>query len=159
YLGGHRETGELLRGRRADLDLVEATLAGDRERVAALLEQAPGLLNVPDPVGYTPVHAAVLAGRSDLLFLMATRGADWNRPSIAPPARTAVRLAAELADPERADEISDLLLGNGGDPNVPQGDGVTPLHAAAAHGHAEVVRLLVWSGADPAARTPQGETA
>jgi ankyrin repeat protein len=165
YLGGQKAAAELLRPHVAALDLVEATLAGDRERVLALLGKAPGLLNEPDPVGFTAVQAAVLAGRTDLLMTMVSRGADFNALSVEPPRRTAVRLAfepteaGEAAPPETAEEMADLMLGNGGDPNVPQGDGITPLHAAARLGNAEVIRLLVWAGADTRARTPQGETA
>jgi ankyrin repeat protein len=164
YLGRQREAAELLRRHVAALGLVEATLAGDRERVTALLAKAPGLLNEIDPVGFTAVQAAVLAGRSDLLLAMVTRAADLNALSADPPRRSAVRLAVEAGEafpiPEdTVEEMADLMLGNGGDPNVPQGDGLTPLHAAARRGNPEVIRLLVWSGADAQARTPQGETA
>ncbi len=159
YLGGQKAAAELLRRHVAALDLVEATLAGDRERVLALLGKAPGLLNELDPVGFTAVQAAVLAGRTDLLMAMVSRGADLNALSVEPPRRTAVRLAVEATPAETAEEMADLMLGNGGDPNAPQGDGITPLHAAARAGNAEVIRLLVWSGADTGRRTPQGETA
>jgi ankyrin repeat protein len=159
YLGGQKETAELLRRHMAGLGLVEATLAGDRERVQTLLGQAPGLLNEPDPVGFTAVQAAVLAGRADLLMTMVTRGADMNALSTDPPRRSAVRLAAEYPDLGAAEEMADLMLGNGGDPNVPQGDGLSPLHAAAVEGSTELIRLLVWTGADTGSRTPQGDTA
>jgi ankyrin repeat protein len=159
YLGGKKEVAELLRRQMTGLSLVEATLAGDRERVQALLAKAPGLVNEPDPVGYTAVQAAVLVGRVDLLLAMVVPGADSNVQSIEPPRRTAVRLAAEHADREAAEEMADLMLGNGGDPNAPQGDGLSPLHAAAVAGSAEILRLLIWTGADTGSRTPQGETA
>jgi ankyrin repeat protein len=47
------------------------------------------------------------------------------------------------------------LLDNGADPNARWGHWdaeVTPLHLAAAQGHADVVRLLLAAGADPAIR-------
>jgi ankyrin repeat protein len=162
-LAGRREIAALLRrgvdGRAPALDLVEAALAGDGERVQWWLAKAPGLLNEPDATGFNAVHAAVLAGKSALLMAMTLRGADFNALSADAPRRTPLRLAAEAPDPEVADELLDLMLGNGGDPNVPQGDGVTPLHAAAAAGRPESVRLLIWSGADADRRTPGGETA
>lgn len=68
------------------------------------------------------------------------------------------RLAEGGLDPETADELVDLMLGNGGDPNAAQGDGVAPLHAAAAAGRRESIRLLIWSGADTTRLTPAGET-
>ncbi len=162
-LAGRREIAALLRrgvdGRAPALDLVEAALAGDGERVQWWLAKAPGLLNEPDATGFNAVHAAVIAGNPALLTAMTVRGADFNALSADAPRRTPLRLAAEGPDPEVADELLDLMLGNGGDPNAPQGDGVAPLHAAAAAGRPESIRLLIWSGADAGSRTPGGDTA
>jgi hypothetical protein len=53
-----------------------------------------------------------------------------------------------------------LLLSAGADPNsYASEENLTPLHDAASHGHAEVVRLLVAAGADSQARTSQGRSA
>jgi ankyrin repeat protein len=43
-------------------------------------------------------------------------------------------------------------------PNVVQQRGFTPLHEAALRGHAELVRLLLAHGADPAARNEDERT-
>jgi len=158
-LAGRGEVAALLRRHLAGLDLVEAALAGDRERVQWWLGRAPGLVNEPDATGWNAVQAATLAGLPELVIAMVVRGADFNVLSSEPPRRTAVRLAAESPDPEIADELLDLMLGNGGDANAAQGDGISPLHAAAGAGRRESIRLLVWSGAETAARTPAGETA
>jgi ankyrin repeat protein len=161
-LAGRREVAELLRrqpGRPQALELVEAALAGDAERVQWWLGKAPALVNEPDATGFNAVHAAVLAGRPALVMAMTVRGADFNALSAEAPRRTPLRLAAEGPDDEIADELIDLMVGNGGDPNAEQGDGVTPLHAAAAAGRRESIRLLIWSGADAGRLTPAGETA
>jgi ankyrin repeat protein len=158
-LDGRREVAALLRRRLAALDLVEAALLGDGARVQWWLGKAPGLLNEPDATGFNAVHAAVLAGKPALVGAMTVRGADFNAPSSAAPRRTPLRLAAETPDPEIADELVDWMLGNGGDPNVEQGDGLSPLHAAAAAGRRESIRLLIWSGAEAARLTAAGETA
>jgi uncharacterized protein len=161
-LAGRREVAELLRrqpGRPQALELVEAALAGDGERVQWWLGKAPALVNEPDATGFNAVHAAVLAGKPALAMAMTVRGADFNALSAEAPRRTPLRLAAEGPDDETADELVDLMVGNGGDPNAEQGDGVTPLHAAAAAGRRESIRLLIWSGADAARPTPAGETA
>jgi ankyrin repeat protein len=161
-LAGRPEVAELLRRqpRQAPaLDMVEAALAGDGERVQWWLGKAPGLVNEADATGFNAVHAAVLAGKPALVMAMTIRGADFNALSTEPPRRTPLRLAAEGSDNETADELVDLMLGNGGDPNAEQGDGVTPLHAAAAAGRRESIRLLIWSGADAGRLTAAGETA
>ncbi|HYL05712.1 MAG TPA: ankyrin repeat domain-containing protein, partial [Thermoanaerobaculia bacterium] len=161
-LAGRHEVAALLRrqaGQAPALDLVEAVLAGDGERVQWWLGKAPGLVNEPDATGWNAVHAAVLAGKPALVMALTVRGADFNALSSEPPRKTPLRLAAEAPDDEAADELVDLMLGNGGDPYAEQGDGVTPLHAAAAAGRRECIRLLIWSGADAGRLTPAGETA
>src|SRR5579864_9172635 len=161
-LARRHEVAALLRrppGQAPTLDLVEAVLAGDGARVQWWLGKAPGLVNEPDATGWNAVHAVVLAGKPALLMAMTLRGADFNALSAEPPRKTPLRLAAEGPDGETADELLDLMLGNGGDPNAEQGDGVTPLHAAAAAGRTESIRLLIWSGADAGRLTPAGETA
>jgi ankyrin repeat protein len=156
---GRREIAALLAARIAAPDLVEAALTGNAERVKWWLQRAPALIDEPDATGFNAVHAAALAGEPALLMTMTVQGAGFNLLSVDPPRRTALRLAVEAADPEVATEMADLMLGNGADTEAPQGDGLSPLHAAAAAGRSEIVRLLIWCGADPERRTPDGETA
>ena len=51
------------------------------------------------------------------------------------------------------------LLENGADPNYRYGPGYTPLLAAAANGHLEIVKLLLHHGADVHAKTNDGKSA
>jgi ankyrin repeat protein len=161
-MAGKPEIAAVLRPHRDGLDLVEATLSGlpeDVRRASELLEKYPRLIGEIHPWGGTAVHAAVRRGRSDLLFTFLRSGPDFNLPSAAPEGLTAYRMAVDHPDPAVAEELVDILAGNGGDPNVKQGDGWTALHAAARAGSPEMIRLLIFDGADPDARTPDGETA
>lgn len=159
YLGGHQKVAEALRPHVGPLDLVEAVFAGDAKRAGELLEKHPRLINEIHPFGGSAVHAAVRLGRTDLVFAFLRPGPDFNLPSAAPEALTPLRLAVDHPDGQLADELVDAMAGNGANPNAPQGDGLTALHAAAAAGRTEIVRLLLFNGADPEARTPKGETA
>jgi ankyrin repeat protein len=47
------------------------------------------------------------------------------------------------------DELIDLALAHGADPNARGPQGKTPLMIAAAHGHVEGIDMLVRAGADP----------
>jgi ankyrin repeat protein len=49
------------------------------------------------------------------------------------------------------------LLGAGADPNVAQGDGMTPLHLAAERGNVEMAKLLIGARANVNAKTRIGE--
>jgi ankyrin repeat protein len=155
------EIADLLRPHLGALDLVEATLAGspaDVQRTAELLEKHPRLINEIHPFGGTAVHAAARRGRPDLLMAFLRPGPDFNLPSAPPEALTPLRLAVDHPDLAVAEEMVDAMAPNGGDPNVKQGDGLTPLHAAARAGSPEMIRILIFNGADPDARTPEGAT-
>jgi ankyrin repeat protein len=155
-LAGHREIAEALRSRLGSLDLVEAVLAGDAPRIAELIEKHPRLINEIHPAGGSAVHMAIRQGRTDLLFAMLRPGPDFNLPSAAPAALTPLRLAVDHPDLSLAEELVDAMVGNGGNPNAPQGDGISPLQAAQKAGRTEIVRLLAFNdsegvaeGADP----------
>lgn len=160
-LAGKPEIAEALRPHLGGLDLVEATFAGspaDIQRAAELLEKYPRLINEIHPLGGTAVHAAARRGRTDLLMAFLRSGPDFNLPSAPPEALTPLRMAVDHPDLALAEEMVDAMGGNGGDPNAEQGDGVTPLHAAARAGSPEMIRILIFNGADPEARTPEGAT-
>lgn len=160
YLGGHQKVAETLLPHLGPLDLVEATFAGDTKRTAELLERHPRLINEIHPVGGSAVHVAVRCGRNDLVSSFLRPGPDFNLPSAPPEALTPLRLAVDHPDGKIAEELVDTMAGgSGANPNAPQGDGVTTLHAAAAAGRTGIVRLLLFNGADLDARTPEGETA
>jgi cytohesin len=160
-LAGKPEIAEMLRPHLGGLDLVEATLSGqpaDTQRTAELLEKFPRMINEIHPLGGSAVHVAARRGRPDLLMAFLRPGPDFNLPSASPEALTPLRMAVDHPDLAVAEEMVDLMAGNGGDPNAKQGDGLSTLHAAASADSPEMIRLLVFNGADPEARTPTGET-
>jgi ankyrin repeat protein len=105
--------------------------------------------------GDTPLHAAARAGNAELVFQLVGKGADSNALAAG---LTPLRIAAGHPDLDAAAWMVESMVVNGADPNARQGDGISPLHAAAAAGNAEAVRLLIYDGADPEARTPEGKT-
>jgi ankyrin repeat protein/catechol 2,3-dioxygenase-like lactoylglutathione lyase family enzyme len=156
---GHDEIAHLLRGRRADLDIFEASALGDARRVAQLLDAHPELLNAFSADGHHPLGLACFFGRRDVFDLLLANGADLEAP-----ARNAMQVrplhsAAAHRDPALAVDLVRRLLAAGASPNVRQQGGFTPLHEAALRGHAEMVAVLRARGADTAARTDAGKTA
>jgi ankyrin repeat protein len=87
--------------------------------------------------------------------------AQGGRPDESPRGTggfSAIRAAFDFPDLAVAELTAASLLGNGADPNVPQRDGSSALHAAASRGSFELVEMLLRKHADPSARDADGRT-
>ena len=106
-----------LLARGADYDISTATKIGDLDRVRALLDQNPALVNqVPAYSYYTgvPLRNAAAAGHLEVVKLLLERGADPNQPEpgIAPHGG-----GLHAAIGGKHYEIVKLLLEHGANPN------------------------------------------
>jgi len=156
---GQEAIAQRLRGRRADLDVFEASVIGDARRVAQLLDAHPEQLNAFSPDGFHPLGFACFFGRRDVFDLLLARGADLEAPARNAAQVRPIHSAAAHRDPALALDLMRRLLAAGASPNVRQQRGFTPLHEAAQRGHAEMVSLLRDHGADLGAQTDEGQTA
>jgi ankyrin repeat protein len=136
-------------------DLCAATMAGDADRVRALLDERPELVRAHAPDGSTVLHLAAWKGHAKVAEVLLARGAD---PSVATTNSLAVRPLGTAAASGHA-VIAHLLLDRGADVDATQAGGITPLHAAAANDDRQLVSLLLDRGADPALVTDDGRTA
>lgn len=157
-LAGETSIAALIREQGIELDIVEAALAGDWDRMEALAAANPGLVNRAHPIGGNLLYAGAIGGGSGLYRLRAL-GADSNgRPdggSGFTPARGALAAASALDAWLGAVDV----LGNGGEVNAKQARGDSVLHAAVARLDTRLVRLAVRKGADLAAEDADGRTA
>lgn len=87
------------------------------------------------------MHCAARAQSVECLQLLLRRGANVN-------AGIERRSALHVAVEQRALRCAETLLRHKANPNTPQVYTETPLHAAAAHGDAECLELLLAYGAD-----------
>ena len=90
-----------------------------------------------------------------LLELIHAAVAATNDTAAVQPSRPPLIVAVERSD-RRAVE---RLLADGADVEVRTPDGVTPLYAAAFHGYADLLRVLIKAGAKVAGRAAHGRTA
>ena len=127
-------------------------------------------IHLENGLGKPPIFMAAVAGRPEMITLLAEAGADVNWADPAPPAsRNSGETPLYVASSEGHVEAVRALLRAGADVNKckdPLWNGWTPLMAACHYGHCAIAELLLKSGADqtlvstgPVHTVPAGLTA
>ncbi len=98
--------------------------------------------HLPDSEGETPLHCAVLTGKSDIAALLLQHGADCTTAT-SKGCNTPLHLACALRDSDAAEEIVRLLLANNADTDVLNQVGQSPL--ARAQRRATKIRPVILS--------------
>jgi len=155
---GHRRIAEMIAGHAPALTIWEATALGRTARVAELITAGAATANATSPDGFTPAGLAAFFGHPETLRYLLDHGADPNTPAANATRVRPLHSAVAHDDDTVAMVVTDMLLAAGAAVNVRQAGGWTPLHQAAARGHAEMVRRLLDYGADPDAANDDGQT-
>jgi ankyrin repeat protein len=142
-----------------ELDVHEAAAGGKVDRVNALLRAAPGLVNIPNLAGDTPLHVAALCGRSEVIENAIAYGPDFAMRNPKRKNATAAHLGLQSAPKDAAEAMAFAMIGNGLDPNLATADGDTILHCAARRDYPRVIRLLLQKEANAEARNAAGQNA
>ncbi|MFE1630576.1 ankyrin repeat domain-containing protein [Brevibacillus reuszeri] len=142
-------------------ELFQAAQSGDTERLTAILEVNPHLVNIENSDGLTLLGYAAHFGNKAAVQLLLDSGADVNAVSHSKvsyiPSNTA--LHAAIAG-ERDPEVIQLLLSRNAKTTIFDSNGHTCLHSAAFHNdNVELIRLLLAHGADVNACARGGDTA
>ncbi|HET9495982.1 MAG TPA: ankyrin repeat domain-containing protein [Chloroflexia bacterium] len=149
---------------------------GDFDRVRTMLAAYPALVNAVATWGETPIQAATQTASVPIMQLLLTAGAPLDICAAAVLGlrdRVAQMLQANpaLKDATGAhdipvlyfpaivgnQEIAELLLSHGADPNAGQG-GNTPLHGAVQFGQTALVEWLLRNGAFHSPLDYEGKT-
>lgn len=164
----------------------QAATRGDVERLTALLERDPELVNLTNKAGFAPLHYTAMAGREKAAALLLEKKADVNvrqaefrgtplqyaaSAGHKAVAEVLIKGGAEVdakdthdrtplmwAATEGHTDVVKLLLEKKADVNAATDGGWTPLHYAAGNGRAEIMTILIDAGGDPGARNKQGLT-
>jgi ankyrin repeat protein len=122
-------------------EIHDAARAGDLAKVEFLLKRNPGLLEIADKRGCTPLHFACDGGHCELAALLIDRGADIHVRDV--DGDTPLHWAAVAGRAEAAK----LLISKGADVDARNMESATPLHYSILRGHKNLAELLIENGA------------
>src|SRR5688500_10414001 len=115
-------------------ELFDVVRAGDTARLKALLAAQPGLVNVRNERGHSPVLIAQYHHKKEAVAVLLAAGPELDVFDAASVGQTA--------------RVAELLAQDPSQVNASSTDGFYPLGLAAFFGHPETVRLLLARGAD-----------
>jgi len=119
------------------VDLIHAVNTGDLTGTRKLLNAHPGLVNIADNNGMTPLSIAAGRGHAEIVKLLLNRKADIR--AVNQQKQTALHLAALGGN----EECVKILLAAGASPSARDFKDDLPLHFAAITSHVGVARLLL----------------
>jgi Ankyrin repeats (3 copies)/Ankyrin repeats (many copies) len=133
--------------------LYYAARLGFRDLAEHLIAEHPEHVSARGGFERTPIHAAVEAGKADILSLLIQHGADVNDPDRT--GETPLHRTSRMARLE----VGQFLLNHGADIDALNGFGNTTLIFAMMGGNIEFARMLLERGARIDLRVRQGRTA
>ena len=152
---GQPQIADAIAAAKIDLDIFEAATIGRVDRLRALLDQDPALVNRVAPDGFFPLGLAAYFKHPDAVRLLLDRGADPNQAA----ANAAKVTALHAAVSANQQQIVEWLVAAGADVNARQQMDYTPLMGAAANARTAMIDFLLAHGADRTMKTTDGKTA
>jgi ankyrin repeat protein len=124
-------------------DIHKAVANGDLNKVVALLNGHPELVESRNSLGLTPLHVAVMHHQVEAAALLLANGADVNARD--PHQQTPLLLAMFTYN---HDKMMRLLLAKGADVNLSDSGNMTPVFYAVQQGQIDDVKLLIANDAN-----------
>ena len=133
-------------------EIHDAVNNNDIERISAIINDDPTLLNVPNDDGMTPLNLASFNGNHEIVSMLLESGADITIGDM--DNSQPIHCAAISGNVH----VAELLLAQGADVNDKDNNGATPLGFAAGRRHLDMVRYLIEQGADVNVQNAEGWT-
>jgi len=137
------------------LDIFDACSVGRTDRVAALLDADPSLINTYSRDGFFPLGLAAFFGHPETVRLLLARGADVAQVATNPMGISAIHAAVAGRSPEAVR----LIVEAGAPINAKQHKGWTALHEVVNKKDLELTRYFLAHGADPKVQNDDGKSA
>lgn len=136
-----------------ELDIYEASAAGDLPAVQRALNLDSQRLESHSSDGWTPLHLAAFFGQTVIAEQLLDRGANVNARATNQMKNTPLHAAAAGGQTG----LVELLLNHGADVNAKQHGGWTALHAACQAGRKEMALVLLAHAADTSTRADNNQ--
>ncbi len=128
--------------------LQAAASGGNEDIINFLLDQGFNI-NTQTPDGWTPLFIAARDGRAEAAKLLIYRGADLNLQTNQGASALLMVLTQPFPTEKERIDLLVYLLRRGGNPNLPDKRGFSPLYYAMLSGKYELVEWLLEYDADP----------
>ncbi|WP_304343010.1 ankyrin repeat domain-containing protein [Chryseobacterium koreense] len=125
---------------------------GTIEEMNALYQKDPKIIDAVDPMSFSPLILACYRGNSEVARFLVDKGANVNYLSDEGTALAALCINYN-------ENLLELLLKHGADPNIPDATGTTPLIWAVKRGNEALTKSLLQSKADKNHKDELGMTA
>jgi len=139
----------------APIDIFEASVLGNVDRIKEILSVTPERVSEHAPDGFTPVALAAFFGQPQAVNTLIAAGADVTAAAKNPLKVQALHAAVA----GRKLEIVKAVLDAGADPNAQQQAGFRPMHEAGTNANRALAELLLAHGADPQLTSDDGKSA
>ncbi|WP_447951909.1 ankyrin repeat domain-containing protein [Chryseobacterium koreense] len=130
----------------------EIARTGTVEEMNTLFQQDPKVINSVDAMSFSPLILACYRGNSEVARFLMDKGADVNYVSNEGTAMAALCINYQQ-------DLLELLLKHGADPNIADSGGTTPLIWAVKRGNEALTKTLLQAKADKNHQDQLGMTA
>jgi ankyrin repeat protein len=151
---GQSDIARAIAERKSDLDIFEASVLGELDRVKSLTKQDASILEKYSPDGFTALALAAYLGQKGVTEYLLAEGANVN--AIAKNATGFTALTGAVANGNN--EIARILVRHGANVNHRYEEGASPLMEASLNGNLELVNFLLDNGADISAKMKDGKS-
>ena len=128
--------------------LHDAVYLGDLQRVQKLIEKGYDI-NSENEFGYTVLYFATAMEKLDFIEFLIATGANVNAISSGEGETTLHLVIGQLhSEADLLYKIAEILLEHGANPNIPDGQVLTPFHIAITTRSEKAVKMMLNHGAD-----------
>ncbi len=157
-LNNHKELFPIIKSTEYVADIFDMVAIADTETLNNLIKKDASILNISNKSGYTPLLAAAECGQGASAETLIGVGA-WIDAQLPITKSAPIHLALQYPDITEANWMVQVMLGNGGNPNITDEKENTPLHFAVVANDGFSVKMLLRKRADVSLMNKEGRTA